>query len=161
MINPFHIPHDGIDLNDLNLSFPISHLLGNQIGIYAENSSQKIEMSVWKARGEKAKIHAGVIHISPLEVPYDKDKPHFIALLEDISERDGRPEKYPRIIERGTFPDLAKRSLYYPTSGEFWNFDIHLRWPGKIQENEEDYSLVKQGRLTYFNRGLHNFTECD
>jgi hypothetical protein len=161
MIDPFHVPHNGINLNDLNLSDPIRHLLGNNIGIYAENCSQRIEMSLWLSKGEMTKNNKGLIHISPQEIPYDYSKPHFIALLEDISERDGRPENYPKIIERGTFPDIAKRSLYYPSSGEIWNFQIHLRHPGKIQEKPEEYELVKEGRLSYFGKGLHNFVECD
>ena len=132
----FSVPHKQAIYEGSGLYIPLKHLLGNQIGIFPEDSCV-IDVSAWSSDRKKS-CYNGIIHIHS---PYQKD----ILLVEDIVVGRERPEDFPMVSERITFPDLARVSLYYPRSSQFWLFNIHLRYKGLPKEELE---LISEERLS-------------
>jgi hypothetical protein len=132
----FHTPYEKAIYEGSGLDIPLKHLLGNRIGIFPQ-SSPIINVSAWRADKRKSS-YDGIIHIHS---PYQED----MVLVEDIVVGGGRPADFPMVSERITFPDLARVSLYYPRSSQFWLFNIHLRYKGLPKEELE---LISEERLS-------------
>jgi len=143
----FGFPFKQAVYDDSDLGIPLAHLFGNKIAISVLNGSQ-IDVSAWRPSNERASSYAGRIHISPLEFGADADKTTELVLIEDIILPDKALDNFPRVGERTTSYNLVNVSLSYSDPFALWNFQIHLRHSGKIEE--EDFEIYRQERLSCF-----------
>src|SRR3989344_6943100 len=122
--------HDRVDLG-----LPLRHLLGNRILVYPQKWN-KIEVNAfWLKKNQ----HKGRIHVySSL---YGE-----LHLIEDmVLPESPRPEDFPSIIERITKAGLVDLTMYYPISGESWNFRIHLKTDDTPREGtRKDFIAIQE-----------------